>query len=211
MRRFGLSVALCVFMLPAAANAVVLGGGNTRLLPSAVTSGLTVGLIGTASIAAIPAGLSVNFPITGGMLDPVTLAGTIRHDGSGLSFTNGVNTLGLSNFVIDTTASVLFGTVTLNGALVGNDIGLFTFDLSTITLAELGDLTNPLLELTLTAVAADALGSAFGIDDFDDGVIGTAATSPSAVVPEPASWALLLAGFALTGTAMRRRTRTVAA
>ena len=30
-------------------------------------------------------------------------------------------------------------------------------------------------------------------------------------VPEPSSWAMLIAGFGLTGAAMRRRRRTVAA
>lgn len=34
--------------------------------------------------------------------------------------------------------------------------------------------------------------------------------TPSGAIPEPASWALMIAGFGLVGSAMRRRTATVA-
>ena len=41
---------------------------------------------------------------------------------------------------------------------------------------------------------------------FDDITFGSATPGPVNGVPEPASWALLIAGFAMVGTAMRRRT-----
>jgi len=37
--------------------------------------------------------------------------------------------------------------------------------------------------------------------------IGTLSADSTGAVPEPASWAMLIAGFGLTGTAMRRRSR----
>jgi hypothetical protein len=40
---------------------------------------------------------------------------------------------------------------------------------------------------------------------------GTLTTESTGAVPEPASWAMLIAGFGLTGAAMRRRSRTAAA
>lgn len=40
-------------------------------------------------------------------------------------------------------------------------------------------------------------------------VAGVGSTPPVAAVPEPATWALMLAGFGLTGAAMRRRRRSV--
>lgn len=206
-------VALSMVLLPAAAQAVAVIGGNTRLQLSNFTAGLTAGLVGTASLAIGQPGLTINFPISGGNLDPLTLAGTIRHDGSGISLSNGSNTLTLTNFVIDTTASLVFGDAALNGGALGTNLDLFSFDLTTVTVPQLLDLANPLLALTITDTAAGALQTAFGIDDDDDddnAVIGNAATSPS-LVPEPGSWVMLLGGFALTGIMMRRRVRAVAA
>ena len=50
---------------------------------------------------------------------------------------------------------------------------------------------------------ADAIGSdpALGIDDLSF----VATTAAAGAVPEPATWALMIAGFALAGVALRRR------
>jgi len=62
------------------------------------------------------------------------------------------------------------------------------------------------LTLNFTGVAHSVQ---FGpLTSYDDVELGLPAT-PGAV-PEPASWALLIAGFAITGTAMRRRKATLA-
>ena len=50
----------------------------------------------------------------------------------------------------------------------------------------------------------------FGVGDGQFGDNGGAYTITVAV-PEPASWALMIGGFALTGVALRRRSRAVAA
>jgi hypothetical protein len=44
---------------------------------------------------------------------------------------------------------------------------------------------------------------------YDDITFGSATPGPA--VPEPASWVMLIAGFGLTGAAMRRRRSTVVA
>jgi hypothetical protein len=203
-------VALCAFCVSGAAQALTIVGGNTRLQLSNATEGLTAGLLGSATLAIGQPGLTINFPITGGLLDPGTLAGTIRHDGSGLSLSNGTNILALSNFVIDTSASLVFGDVALNGSLLGTGLDLFSFDLSTVTVPQLFDLSNPLLDLVITATAAGALTTAFGLPSTTGVVVGDAATDPS-FVPEPGSWLMLMGGFALTGVMLRRRQIHVAA
>lgn len=51
-------------------------------------------------------------------------------------------------------------------------------------------------------------GDSFGIIAFSDGQLigeGAATFSPAGTVPEPATWALLITGFGLTGAMQRRR------
>jgi hypothetical protein len=65
--------------------------------------------------------------------------------------------------------------------------------------------------LRIDGTAGGAIG---GTNDFDLDAVGlvnfTQVSAPPAV-PEPASWAMLIAGFGLTGVASRRRRRSVAA
>ena len=112
-------------------------------------------------------------------------------------------------------------------ALPGNDYGggPFNFVMSTILWVPTGETTlelNPLLRIT-------SCGQGFGACDFGNtararfGALpsGLSWTSQSGLflsglgngaVPEPASWAMLIAGFGLTGAvARRRRVRTLAA
>lgn len=101
-------------MSASAVSAATVIGGNTRVAFSSLIDGLTPGVTGTATVVGA-APLTVNFGITGGTLDSA-LAGQILHDGSGVTLSNGVNTLGLGNFIIDTTASTLFGDASLTAA-----------------------------------------------------------------------------------------------
>lgn len=205
-----LPLLLAALPTPVAAAAVI--GGDTRVAFTDAISGLQPGLTGTASlIGAAP--LTLNFPVTGGALD-AGLAGSIRHDGSGLTLSNGANTIGLGNFVIDTVTSTLFGDATLNDAALGTALPLFTFDLGTVSVAELTDLANPALALLITSTTSGALTTAFGLGDTTGVTVGFAATAPSvAAIPEPGTWMLMIGGFGLTGIAVRRRERgrTVAA
>jgi len=47
-------------------------------------------------------------------------------------------------------------------------------------------------------------------NDYDDLIFSFTNTAAASAVPEPATWGLMLAGFALTGTALRRRRVSVA-
>ncbi|WP_426163836.1 PEPxxWA-CTERM sorting domain-containing protein [Sandarakinorhabdus sp. DWP1-3-1] len=198
-----------VLLTPAVAPAATIVGGDTRVAFGAAITGLEASLLGSASLVGGAPGLTVNFPITGGTLD-AALAGAIRHDGSGISLSNGTNTLALSNFVIDTTAGILFGDAALNGTLVGTALDLFSFDLSTVTVPQLTDLDNPLLALTIRPTASGALTAAFGLGETAGATLGLAATAPQlAAVPEPGSWAMLVIGFGLVGGSIRiRQART---
>lgn len=112
------------------------------------------------------------------------------------------------NFVTDTSQSLLLGDMWLNGGLVGTGLELFGFDLSSVSVAELTDLSNALLDLFITSTTAGALPTAFSLGGTTGVVIGRAATAPglaAGVIPEPAGWTLLIAGCGLVGMAVRRR------
>jgi len=63
--------------------------------------------------------------------------------------------------------------------------------------------TNTVLTLRIVNSNLAASGNDFGIDDIS--------FSTTSTVPEPASWALLISGFAMIGVAARRRRTAVAA
>jgi hypothetical protein len=142
------------------------------------TLGLTPGVTGTATLTD---GV-LAFPITGGNVDYYDPAedyrpyvqGSISHDGSGITLTGGDKVVGLSDFRIDPGTSQLFGTVTLNGELVGNDIFIFNLDGSTLNpLAEDAD-GNAVLEGTTVLISTDAaklLNDTFGTTAVTDELV----------------------------------------
>lgn len=197
--------------MSAPASAIPVIGGATRIdfNQNFLDSGLLIELTGNATESGVPGGS--NLPITGGNLD-TNLAGTIRHDGSGIALSDSFSVLTLSNFVIDTTASTVFGDVSQNGIDLGAGVALFTFDLGSVTVAELTDISNPALVLNLTQSGASSFETAFG---FGFTLIGqpvaVAATTPLfGAVPEPGTWAMMIVGFGLAGTRMRARNRRAA-
>ena len=139
--------------------------------------GLTPGVTGTATLTD---GV-LAFPITGGNVDYYDPAedyrpyvqGSISHDGSGITLTGGDKVVGLSDFRIDPATSQLFGTVTLNDELVGNDVYIFNLDGSTLKpLAEVDG--NAVLEGTTVLVSPDAAGllnETFGVTAVTDQLV----------------------------------------
>ncbi len=164
------AAALCA-VIPAALSSAAaaplpLIGDDTRVRITADLDGLglTPGLTGTAAFV----GSDINFDITGGELDG--LAGEILHEGSGVSLTAGGTSVFAGNFIIDTVNQQLLGDVSvgpdqMTAAVVGDDLPLFTFDLSTVSVDQLTDLSEPLLALIITDTLAGALTDVFGAPD----------------------------------------------
>jgi hypothetical protein len=204
MRISTLATAAAIALAPAVATAAPLAGVETRVLFGELPAGLTASLIGSASL--VPSeGLFVSFPVTGGVLDGASTI--VFHDGSGVTLSDGIATVGLSDFRIELGPELVFGNVSLNGDPFAGNVPLFTGPF----LANLSDLfliDAPVVPLLLTAEAVGALNAVFGTELPALAQIGTVATN-LAVVPEPATWGMMILGFGAVGFALRRR-KTVA-
>ncbi|MDH4051452.1 MAG: PEP-CTERM sorting domain-containing protein [Rubrivivax sp.] len=179
----------------------IVGGTTAVTLTSAATLtslGIGVAPLGSATISPGSSGTPIAyFGITGGKLDTDSFAGMILHDGSGLSLSSGPAVIDLSNFVIDTTALLVSGDVAI-GTTQLNDVGLLDVSLT-------GNPFTP-FSLKLTAAAAGALETVFGISGLTGAELGVANTLPiTAAVPEPATYLSFMAGLGLLGVALRRR------
>lgn len=160
-------------------TAVALDAGFVEALGSLK---LTPGPVGDAKIT--QAGSAV-FPITGGNLTYYTpgsvspfAQGSIDHAGSGLSLEGGGKTVELTDFVVDPGASVLTGTVTVDGKEAAAGAPLFFLDGRTVNPLEPKDNGTAVLEgatVKLKAEAAELLNTTFGVDALEEGlVIGVA-------------------------------------
>lgn len=187
---------------PAHAQSLPIVGGVTSVslvsAPTLSAAGLSVGGLGGALLSPGSDGIPLAyFPVTGGSLNTATFAGSIEHAGSGLSLTSASATVNLTNFVIDTGAGLLSGNVAVGGSALG-----------VVPLFSLGSSGNPAapFSLSLTAAAAGALSSVFGIPNLTGALIGNANTIPiTSAVPEPATYLSLAAGLGLMALTLRRR------
>ncbi len=154
------------------ASMVRLTGENTYLVLDADTAGvLTENNVSVAPAAPAEAAQDgIAFPITGEEVDAATLAsGVITHSG-GLTFTAGGTELTVTDFSVDLSTGILTATLPDGGALP-----LLNLDLSQAEVSDT-DRGKDVKGVTgaLTAEAADALNSTFGVDFFAEGLaIGT--------------------------------------
>jgi hypothetical protein len=188
-------VATCAFTFAADAAVVDLIGGTTEVLVTADLAALSLAgaPTGTATVE-ISGGLPLfGFGITGGTLDQATGAALIEHDGSGVSLSAGMVSATVGNFLIDTMAMTVSGTV--NGTL--DDVPLFTFGTGTEFAG---------VQLLISGALAGALSSTFGVADLTGAEFAYAVPGPEvAPVPLPAGGLLLIGAFGGLAFASRKR------
>jgi hypothetical protein len=160
-------------------TAVALDAGFVKALTSLK---LTPAPVGDAKIS--KAGVA-SFPISGGNVtyyEPGSVSpyvqGSIDHTG-GLSLTRGGKMVELTDFVIDPGASVLTGTVSVDGEVAAEDAPLFFLDGRTLNPLAVNESNGTaVLEGTtvkLKAEAADLLNQTFGVTALEEGLeIGVA-------------------------------------
>jgi hypothetical protein len=147
-------------------------GGATTLTPAPEVNA-ALGLLGvtltpTGSARATANGFS--FPITGGKVNPATLAGTVLHAGSGFTASKGGASLTVSDFAIQIDA-----TPSLSALVGGTRVELLALDTSAITItSQAGGVVGANIGATLTDAAANALNAAFNTTAFSSGLrLGT--------------------------------------
>ena len=113
---------------------------------------------------AAPKGGGIRFPITGGVVNSETLAGSIAHSG-GLKLSVGGETLVVTNFVANTKAGVLTATA---GAA---EIPLLALDFTGLKKSTKGGaIVASGITTTLTDYAASAMNGILGVTFFEEGL-----------------------------------------
>ena len=163
---------------PVAALTNLTGEKTEVVLDAGFLKGLTSlklmpGVVGTAKLDGTSGTLA--FPITGGNATYYTpgsrtpyVESSIKHDGSGISLTDGKTKVELTNFVVDAGQSILTGDVSANGASVVKGAKLFFLDGRTLQPLQVDKAagTGVLFGTTvsLTKDAADLLNKTYGTD-----------------------------------------------
>ena len=132
---------------------------------------LTPGVVGTAKLK----DGTLSFPITGGNATYYTpgsrtpyVESSIKHDGSGISLTDGKTKVELTNFVVDAGTSMLTGDVSANGKSVVKGAPLFFLDGRTLEPLQVNEAKGEGVlygtTVSLTGAAADLLNKTYGTD-----------------------------------------------
>jgi hypothetical protein len=148
---------------PAMGANVSLSGGSTALQLDRNTAQVLTGAgISVAPVGAAKAsGVQINFPVTGGVIDPSNAAGSIAHSG-GLAFSSHGTTVRATNFVIRTNTP----RPVLTAQVAGARVPLLNLDLSKAAVLRRGagnvETWAVRVNTTLHPTAARALSAAFG-------------------------------------------------
>ena len=150
-------------------TSVTLDAGTAGALDSL---GVSVTPVGSATFDAATG--TVSFPITGGFVaihsdlsyQPGYIAGTVIHQGSGLKFSKGNQSIEVTDFVVDPGNSIL--TASAGGSL---GIPLLDLDGTAVKVGSEGDdVTLDGTVAKLTKTGADALNATFGVSAFTAGL-----------------------------------------
>ncbi len=180
------------------ANSQVFVDFDTPVAATGFTLTGTYGITsGTSAAAAAPAGDASNY---------LYVSSALAGNNATLTSPFGLKSIGFYWGSVDT-----YNSVDVLGTRDGVTTTLYTLSGSSLPLAN-GDQNSPDSNRRVTFVAGSgeaitglrftATGIAYEIDDVAGSLL---AGGSAAAVPEPASWALLLAGFGLVGVAARRR------
>lgn len=155
---------------------------SVRLNPSTASAlqslGVQVGPQGSATFDAATS--TVSFPITGGFaaihsdhkFKPGYIAGSIVHDGSGLTFTKGQTSLTIKDFVVDPGDSELYGVA--GNAVVTQPLLFLDGSHVKVHKDSRGDVVLDGTVAELTDASANALNQTFGVTAFHAGIpVGT--------------------------------------
>lgn len=155
-----------------------LGGKQTVVKLDAGTAdalkSLGVSVAPTGSATFDSATGTVSFPITGGFAaihsdksyQPGYIVGSVTHEGSGLKFSKGRQSIEVTDFMVDPGTSIL--TATSGGK---PEIPLLFLDGTNVTVSQSG--SDVVLQGTvakLTSTGASALNSTFGVSAFKEGI-----------------------------------------
>ena len=160
--------------LAGTSTSVALDSGTAAALKSL---GVSVTPQGSATFDSATS--TVSFPITGGFaaihsdtaFKPGYIVGSIIHEGSGLTFSNGKTSLTVKDFVVDPGTSILTGV-----AGTTPNVPLLSLDGTNVKVSKdaQGDVVLDGTVAKLTDTAAQALNSTFGVTAFHAGIpLGT--------------------------------------
>lgn len=174
-----LTLALGALLSATSAHALTYIGSASAGSTSATYTIVTDGTFGTLSLANI-----------------TSVSGTVTSASQTQSFTNG-NIIILAGSPLSATASQLvFDTALLGGFAIGNSGAAFPVICWAGTGISCGGEPSPSL----------VIGADYPSDSEFTGTSGTLViASVAGVVPEPAAWLLMIGGFGLVGSALRRR------
>ena len=234
MHKSVMIAALALSVAATAANATLIvqysqiGRANTLRLTN-TGANFTIGTIGSPLVT-----ITLNDPFSNASM---TTIGIFKFTGTGIAIatvsgSSATELISSGNFSLKTLAPITFGSFTGTNVLSANftngfvtaNIGTATPQLSvntpfgaftSVTSDFYADPRLTLTDMSITTSGASPLlalipagGGNQKLRNFQSSSTGT---FDAAVVPEPASWALIISGFGLVGMSMRRRKRNAVA